>query len=103
VTDVPLGGIAPGLMCSRLLRWPDESSRCPNEAAVHIMWTDDGENGLACSEHATELTRARLVDVHPYEPVCSIAGAIWIFGVPSYCVVDDIPVLVDERSEAVTA
>lgn len=85
----PLGGSAPPLVCSRLRTWPDESSRCPNEATHHVMWNGDGANGLVCEEHRLEAAaRWNPMAIHPYEMTCSMPGALFIHA-ENRCVVDE--------------
>lgn len=85
----PLGGHAPPLQCNRLLRWPDESSKCGRPATFHIVWTADLENGLACDEHMAEAkTKWCFFAVHLYRMECSMPGAIYLHE-ENVCVVDE--------------
>lgn len=74
-TTPPLFGHAPGLVCSRLVG----DTACKEAAVVHVAWTPDLENGLACQEHRAELGAVWCYwQCHEYDPMCSIAGAVWV-------------------------
>lgn len=87
-TDMPLGGYAPPIRCGRLLRWPDESSACPNDATWHIIWTPECENTIDCDEHKVEAEGYPHVAIHPYRMECSMPGATFV-PVLNVCVVDE--------------
>jgi hypothetical protein len=76
----PMSGIAPPLSCGRLLRWPDESSRCPNDATHHIIWTPECENTIDCDAHVQEVLDLghEFVAIHPYTLTCSMDGAMFV-------------------------
>lgn len=85
----PVGGHAPPLLCSRLRNWPIPSSRCPNEATHHVMWNEDGDNGLVCEEHRLEaVAQWKPMAVHPYEMACSMPGALFVHD-ENRCVIDE--------------
>lgn len=85
----PHGGHAPPIMCSRLLHWPDEGSRCPNDATHHVMWNEKGDNGLVCSTHRLEaVQRWQPMAVHKYEMECSMPGALFVHA-ENRCIVDE--------------
>lgn len=58
---------------------------CGKPATWHIIWTPDGENGLACDEHA-EYARAHFVnyDRHLFGGVCCMPGSfvVWSWDRP---------------------
>ncbi|MFJ9128906.1 hypothetical protein ACIRJS_32875 [Streptomyces sp. NPDC102340] len=64
---------------------------CQADAAWHIAWDTDLENGLACDPHMT-LVRARymFVDAHRISPDCQMPGAHWDFD-NKRCIVPDAP------------
>jgi hypothetical protein len=83
----PLGGSAPALFCSYGL-----GPHCREFAAWHIIWTPQGDNGLACDQHKAETDRRWAYwTAHRYEPVCSTDGARFIIpdDGPSYCFLPD--------------
>lgn len=88
----PLGQVAPPLQCNRLMSGAfdaPEPDYCGKPAKWHIIWTSDGENGIACDEHADEARRLWVYfGLHAYEPVCSIRGARYLPD-EDRCVVDD--------------
>lgn len=57
-------------------------------------------SGFACVEHKKLLgTEIAYLDIHDYDPMCSMDGAKWKFGNPSRCEIDfdDLPVLAEEK------
>lgn len=85
----PRGGDAPPIKCGRLLEWPDQASRCPNDAAWHVIWTSAIENGLCCDAHKAEADhRWVYYAVHRYEMACSMPGAVYVEA-DNRCVVDE--------------
>lgn len=87
----PLGGAAPPLQCNRALEGPlDNPTRyCGKPGTWHIIWTADCENGIACDEHYAEAkSRWVFYAAHPYEPVCSMPGAVFLVD-ENRCVVDE--------------
>lgn len=85
----PLGGHAPALRCGRLLRFPNSSSQCPEEATHHVIWTEDCENGLVCEAHRIEaVSQWEPYAVHPYDMACSMPGAVFIHA-ENRCVTDE--------------
>jgi len=51
---------------------------CTADATWHILWTADGDAGLACDPHAA-VARQRFVfvDFHRVGPDCNMPGAWW--------------------------
>lgn len=81
---------APGLRCSRA----DDgtgTNQCPNDATHHVIWdVESMENGLCCDFHLVEAENRWGFDFsHPYNPVCSIAGAVFLPN-ENRCVVPDV-------------
>lgn len=57
-----------------------EATDCPNDATWHIMWTTDGDVGLACDPHmAVARKRFAFVDSHRVSPDCGMPSARWDF------------------------
>ena len=84
-----MGGHAPPLACSRLLDFPDEASRCGMPVTDHVMWDDDGRNGLVCFRHAEEArSKWDYLGIHPYRMQCSMPGAVYLHD-HNICVVDE--------------
>jgi hypothetical protein len=89
---------APGLRCSR----SDDgagTNQCPNDATAHVIWdVETMVNGLCCDFHLIEAQNRWGYDYsHPYDPVCSIAGALFLPD-ENRCVVAEL--LVDDRVAA---
>jgi len=63
---------------------------CKNPATWHIMWTTDGDAGLACDQHITEARRFVFLDSHPVGPDCVMPGTHWDFDAKR-CVVPGEP------------
>lgn len=81
---------APGLRCSR----SDDNygtNQCPADAEHHVIWDiETMRNGLCCGFHMLEAERLWRFDFsHPYDPVCSIAGAEFLHD-ENRCVVPDV-------------
>lgn len=87
----PLGGRASPFQCGRLLRWPDEASRCPNDATTHIIWTPEADNSLVCDEHRkVAQSQWSYYAMHPYRMECSLPGAFYA-PAKNICIVDADP------------
>lgn len=86
----PLGGVAPPLQCNRILNDDlEHPDHCGKPGKWHIIWTADTENGIACDEHADEARRRWVYfGMHPYDPVCSMPGAMYLVA-EDRCVVDE--------------
>lgn len=79
-------GHAPGLECSR---WMSDR-HCGKPATWHIIWTPAGENGLCCNTHMDEARHTwSFLAAHPYDPICSVAGAVFVHA-ENHCVVTDL-------------
>ncbi len=98
-----LGDNAPALLCNRLVA---NGVNCGEPAVTHVFWDDRLENGLACVEHTSEIEEFDYLTKHPYDPVCSIAGADLMAErdsegriVRSWCEVRDGELLVAEKAE----
>lgn len=89
----PLYEEAPPFICSRRIGTgptPDEPPvYCGKPATWHIIWTLEGDNSIACDEHA-DSARANWVfaGMHPYSEVCSMPGSRWVPELDR-CVVDE--------------
>lgn len=100
----PMKGTAPSLSCSRLLRYPDESSRCPNDATHHVIWTEDVENGLVCDFHRAEVeTRWMAYAIHPYTLTCSTPGAVYVHSLNRCLMPDQLDTTAPAKEATVNA
>lgn len=84
----PLGEQCGPIQCSRLLRFPDEGSRCPRDATHHVIWDEAIENGICCDEHTAEARGWDHFAIHAYEMTCSMPGAMFLLD-ENRCVVDE--------------
>jgi len=67
------GAVAPGLVCGRITG-DREAYGAP--AAWHVIFDlETIDNSICCGEHLDALRRDEPPMWHPYDPVCSIAGA----------------------------
>ncbi|MFE7727444.1 hypothetical protein ACFU5D_16815 [Streptomyces anthocyanicus] len=68
-----------------------DATDCPASATWHIMWTADGDVGLACDPHmAVARERFVFVDSHRIGPDCAMPGVLWDFD-HQRCVYPDEP------------
>ncbi|MFC7909039.1 hypothetical protein [Streptomyces nigra] len=68
-----------------------EATDCPDDATWHILWTPEGDAGLACDPHmAVARERFVFVDSHPVGSDCGRPGAHWSLH-NQRCVLPDEP------------
>jgi hypothetical protein len=60
--------------CGRIVADPERL--CGEPAVGHFMWTDDGDNGIACERH-TPAGMLNAVDWHPLGDDCTMPGVQW--------------------------
>lgn len=84
---------------------PDDDL-CGKPATWHLIWTPDGENGLACDEHAA-WANANFTeyDRHPFGGVCCMPGSFVVWSweqPPGLCkwAIDDLDLVAAANAEA---
>jgi hypothetical protein len=71
----PLFDEAPMRECSR---WLGDGRHCGAEPFLHVIWTDDLENGLVCTGHAAELDSLwSFFAVHEVGDACGVPGSVF--------------------------
>lgn len=76
--SVPLFGERPALdqTCGRLV----PGGHCNKQATVHMLWNEEGDNGLCCYEHTIEANCSwSIIDQHPITAVCTLPDANWFY------------------------
>lgn len=76
-----------------------DATDCPDKATWHIMWTAEGDVGLACDPHM-DVARRRFVfaDSHRIGADCAMPGAFWDFD-NRRCIVPDEPAAKNTAAE----
>jgi hypothetical protein len=61
--------------CGRIVAF---DQLCGRVAVGHFLWTDEGDNGVACVAH-TRWAMAHAVDYHPLGDDCTMPGVQWVY------------------------